>query len=130
MTEKTSGGSKGLLDSLAALAATLVSMAHTRLALLSSDLEEDRERMLSLLVLTLVGLFFLGVGLVLGIILLVILFWDTQRLLVLGVLAGLFLLSGIAVWLFAVYRFKTKPCMFSASLTELSEDWRQLSSRD
>jgi len=50
MTEKTPGGSKGLLESLTTLAATLVAIAHTRLDLLSADVEEERAHVLSLLV--------------------------------------------------------------------------------
>jgi len=129
MTDKTSGGNRGLLDSLTVLAATLVAIAHTRLALLSSDLEEDRERLLSLLVLSMVGLFCLGVGVVLGTILLVILFWDTQRILVLGLLAGAFLAVGVSVWLLAMHKVRTKPRMFSASLSELSKDRQSLVTR-
>jgi uncharacterized membrane protein YqjE len=96
MNEKTPGGSKGLLESLATLAATLVAIAHTRLDLLSADLEEDREHLLSLLVLTLAALFCLGVGLVLATILLVVAFWDTHRILALSGLAGFFLAAGMA----------------------------------
>ena len=84
MAEKTPGANKGLLESLTTLAATLVAIAHTRLDLLSADLEEDREHLLSLLVLTLAALFCLGVGVVLAAILLVVAFWDTHRLVVLA----------------------------------------------
>jgi uncharacterized membrane protein YqjE len=62
MPEKALGGSKGLLESLTMLAATLVAIAHTRLDLLSTDLEEERAHLFSLLVLALAALFCLGVG--------------------------------------------------------------------
>ena len=129
MTEKTSGGSKGLLESLTTLGATLVAIVHTRLNLLSADLEEDREHLLSLLVLTLVALFCLGVGVVLASILLVVAFWDTHRLLVLGALAGFFLTSGITAWMYAMHKARTKPRVFAASLSELLKDRQQLVSR-
>ena len=129
MTEKTPGGSKGLLESLAALAATLVAIAHTRLDLLSADLEEDRERVLSLLVLTLSTLFCLGVGVVLATILIVVAFWDTHRVLALSGLAGFFLAVGMAAWMFAMHKARTKPRLFAASLSELLKDRQQLVSR-
>lgn len=129
MTEKTPGGSKGLLESLATLAATLVAIAHTRLDLLSADLEEDRERLLSILVLTLVALFCLGVGVVLATILLVVVFWDTHRILALSGLAGFFLAVGVAAWMFAMHKARTKPRLFAASLSELLKDRQQLVSR-
>ena len=129
MTDKTSGANKGLLESLTMFAATLVAMAQTRLELLSTDLEEEREHFFSLLVLSLATLFFLGVGMVLAAILLVAVFWDTHRLLVLGSLAGLFLAAGLAAWLFAKNKTKRKPRLFAASLSELLKDRQQLISR-
>ena len=129
MPEKKPGGGRGLIESLAALAATLVAMAHTRLDLLSTDLEEDREHLFSLLVLTLAALFFVGIGVVLATIVLVVAFWDTHRLLVLGSLAGFFLAAGLAAWAFAMHKARTKPRLFAASLAELLKDRRQLSSR-
>ena len=129
MAEKTPGESKGLLASLTTLAATLVAIAHTRLDLLSADMEEDRVHLLSLLVLTLTALFCLGVGVVLATMLLVVAFWDTQRLLVLGSLAGLFLAVGMTAWMIVMHKAKTKPRVFAASLSELLKDRQQLVSR-
>lgn len=120
---------QGLLASLAALAATLVAIAHTRLDLLSTDLEEEREHLFSLMVLTLAALFCLGVGVVLATILLVVAFWDTHRLLVLGGLSGFFLTMSMAVWAFALHKARAKPRLFAASLSELFKDRQQLISR-
>jgi len=129
MTEKTSGASAGLLDSLTTLAATLVAIAHTRLDLLSLDLEEERAHLLSLLILALTALFCIGVGVVLATILLVVAFWDTHRLLVLGGLAGFFVAAGVAACLFAMHKARTKPRLFSASMSELLKDRQHLVSR-
>ncbi len=128
MAEKNPSGSKGLLESLTVLAGTLVAIVHTRLDLLSIDLEEEREHMLSLLLLALVALFCLGVGVVLVTILLVAIFWDTYRILVLGVLAGSFLAAGIAAFWFVIHKSKTKPRLFATSLSELLKDRQQLDS--
>lgn len=129
MHDKTAGDAKGLLASLTTLAATLVAMAHTRLDLLSSDLEEERAHWVSLLVLALSALFFLGIGVLLATLLLVVAFWDTHRLLVLGVLTGLFLAAGITAWRMVLHQARTKPRLFAASLAELSKDRKQLISR-
>ena len=129
MSEKTPGGGKGLLESLTVMAATLVAIAHTRLELLSADVEEDRAHVLSLLMLAMAALFFLGVGLVLAAILLVVAFWDTHRLLVLGSLAGFFLAAGMAAGAYALHKARTRPRLFAASLSELFKDRQQLVSR-
>lgn len=129
MSDQTPGESRGLLESLSTLAATLVAIAHTRLDLLSADVKEDRAHVLSLLVLALAALFFIGVGVVLASILLVVAFWDSHRLLALGSLAGLFLAAGVAAWAYALHKARTKPRLFAASLSELLKDRQQLVSR-
>ncbi len=129
MPYQTPGGGKGLLASLATLASTLVAIAHTRLDLLSSDLEEEREHLLSLLVLSLSALFFLGIGVLLATLLVVVAFWDTYRLPVLAVLAVIFLAAGISAWRIALHKARTKPRLFAASLAELLKDRQQLVSR-
>lgn len=129
MSDKTPGDGKGLLASLTALAATLVAITYTRLDLLSSDLEEERAHLLSLLVLALSALFFVGIGVLLATLLLVVAFWDTYRLPVLAVLAGIFLAAGITAWRVVLHKARTKPRLFAASMSELLKDRQQLVSR-
>lgn len=126
MSENIPGGSRGLLDSLTTLTATLVAVVHTRLNLLSSDLEEEREHFISLLVLALAALFCLGLGVLLATLLLVVAFGEANRLLVLGTLAGLFLATGISLWGVALHKVRTKPRFFAASMSELLKDRQHL----
>ena len=129
MSEVTPGEGRGLFDSLKVLAATLVALAHTRLDLLSTDLEEEREQLVSVLLLLLVALFSLGVGVVLLAILIAVVFWDSHRLLALGGLTGVFLAGGVAAFGFARHKLRTKPKLFAASLAELAKDRQQLTHR-
>lgn len=121
--------SKGLIESLSVLASTLVGVAHTRLELLSTDLEEDRQHLLLLVGLYLAVAFCLALGLVLVAILLVVAFWESHRLVALGSLAGFFLTTGLVIWVFAKYKAKTKPKLFLATLLELLKDKQSLDSR-
>lgn len=129
MTENASGESKGLFESLSMFGATLVAIVHTRLELLSLDLEEEREHLFSIMLTALIAVFLLGIGVVLSAILLVVIFWETHRLLVLGILTVFFLLVGIATGALALYKIRAKPRIFSSSLSELQKDTEQLSSR-
>ena len=129
MSEHSLGAGKGLLESITRLAATLVAIAHTRLDLLATDLETDREHLLSLLMWALAALFCLGVGVLLAVLLLVVAFWDTHRLLVLGSLAALFLAAGGAAGWFVLHIARTRPRLFATSLSELLKDRQQLISR-
>lgn len=129
MTDNAPVVSKGLFESLSSFAATLVALAHTRLDLLSTDIEEERAHLFLLLALALAALFFIGIGVVLATILLVVAYWDTHRLLVLGSLAGIFLAVGLAAVAVTVHKLRSKPKLFAASLSELYKDRQQLVSR-
>lgn len=118
--------SEGLLQSLKNLAISLIAIVHTRLELLSTDLEEGRERFISLLAMAFISLFSLCFGAVLLTILIVVVFWDTHRLLVLGSLTGMFIVVGMLVGAVVVRRLKTMPRMFEASLAELLKDHQEL----
>lgn len=111
------------------LATTMVGIAHTRLELLSVDLEEDRAHLLSLVFLYLAAIFCLVVGLILATILIVFVLWEDHRLLALSLVAGFFLLIGLVIWFLAMRKTKTKPRLFSSSLSELFKDKEKLESR-
>ncbi|HEY9210565.1 MAG TPA: phage holin family protein [Methylotenera sp.] len=117
---------EGLLNSLKNLTVTLIAIIHTRLELISTDLEEGRERFISLLAMAFVSLFSLCFGAVLLTILLVAVFWDTHRLLVLGSLTGLFLITGAVLAAIVVRKLKSMPRMFEASLAELIKDHQEI----
>lgn len=121
--------SEGLFVSLKNLTATLIALIYTRLDLISTDLEEGRERMLSLLVVTFVSLFCLCIGALLLAMMIVVVFWDTHRLVALGSLTGVFLVAGLILCRIAIRELRAMPRMFAASLTELSKDQQQLESR-
>lgn len=112
----------GLLHSLKSLSATLIAIIYNRLDLLSTDMEEARERLLSLLVLTFVSLFCLCLGMVLLAMLVVVIFWDTHRLVALSALTGFFLLAGAILSIVTMRALHNMPRVFAASLTELSKD--------
>lgn len=126
MTEEARAPAGGLFESLKAVAGGVVSIVHTRLELLSNDIEEARAQFIALLVLGLAALFFLGVGAVLLAILIVVAFWESHRLAALAGLTGFFLAGGAGlVWL-VVHKMRTRPRLFDASLAELSRDRQQL----
>jgi len=126
MTDKASTSSIGLFESLKALTATLVTIVHTRLELLSTDLEEDRERLMSLVMMSLIALFSLLIGAVLVTITLVVAFWDSYRVLALASISGVFIIVGVGTWIAAVRQAKKKPKMFVASMLELVKDRKHL----
>lgn len=122
MTAENHPSSKGLFESLKALTGTLIAIVYTRLELFSTELEEERERLAILLILMLVALFCIGVGVVLAVLLVVVTFWDTHRLLILAGLTGVFLTGGLSASWLALHKLRTKPRLFAATLAELRQD--------
>ena len=130
MSENAQRSAEGLLGSLKSLSSLVVAIAHNRLNLLSTDLEIAREQMVSVLIMVLVALFSLCFGALLLALFVVVIFWDTHRLIALGSVTGLFLLVG-SLYLWRVLRaLKKMPATFEASLTELAKDYKALKSDD
>lgn len=125
-TEEGTASKRGLLDSVKTLITTLLAMGQTRLELLSNDLEEERAWLTSMMVWTLIALFCAALAVVLVTLLVVVVFWDTYRLLALSVMIGVFVVGAGFAWRVACNMSRSKPRLFSASLAELSKDREQL----
>ncbi|WP_295760716.1 phage holin family protein [Undibacterium sp.] len=111
-----------IVDSVGRLAGTLVGILHTRLGLIAVEVEEEMSRFSSYLLWSLVALFCGGIAVLLGVLLVVALFWDTHRIEVLMTLIALFAASAmILVWRLSK-ALKNKPRLLAYSLNELSKD--------
>jgi uncharacterized membrane protein YqjE len=128
MSENTPHSAEGLLGSLKSMTALAVAIAHNRLNLLSTDLEVAREKMVSVLIMVLVALFCICFGALLLALFVVVIFWDTHRLIALGGVTGLFVLIGLVCLLRVIKALKAMPATFEASLAELAKDYKQLKS--
>lgn len=117
-------GNPGLFSALRNMSATLVAAARTRIELARNDLEIERLRLVRTLILGLAALFCLGVGLLLVVALIVLLNWE-NRVVVLAVLAAVFLGGGGLLYA-AMQKANRSHQAFSATLSELEEDIRQL----
>lgn len=127
MSEPASGDAgAGIVQSLRNLAATLVALLRTRFELLATEIEEERIRLLQLLLWAAVALFFFAVGIVLLVILFVAVFWDSYRITAIVTLAGIFLAAGVGAAMCVRNLIKARPRLFSASLEELARDKDQL----
>ncbi|MDO8651429.1 MAG: phage holin family protein [Undibacterium sp.] len=111
-----------IVDSVGRLAATIVGILHTRLALVAVEVEEELTRFSSYLLWSLVALFCAGIAVLLGVLLVVAFFWDTHRLEVLLSLIGVF--TGIALILGWRLRaaLHSKPRLLAYTLEELRQD--------
>ena len=118
----TESGSWG---SLKGKAASLRTIAITRLELLRNEVERIRRFAIRQLILALVMAFCASLGVVLGIVTLTVAYWE-QRLWVLGLsTAGLGLVVVVCLVLLLTGQRKREP-LLNDTIAELQEDLRQL----
>ena len=131
MTEREpdSGHSPGLLTSLQRLMATLLEVLQTRVEIVATEFEEERVRLRELVVYGVLMLFFVSVGLTLATLFVVTLYWDTNRLAVLGGVALLYLGLGGLAGIVLYRRLKCRSRLFATTVSELAKDRDQLSPR-
>ena len=111
-----------MLAALRRLGSTAVELLYTRLELLATELEEERNRVLRLLLLTAAAGFFLVLGIILLTLFIIIVAWDAHRVLAAGLLtAGYFAIGGIFA-ISARNALKTHGKLFAATLAELKKD--------
>lgn len=123
---ETKAPAGGLLASLQRLLATLLDIVQTRVAIVATEFEEERARLRELVVFGFVALFFVNLGIVLLTLFVVMLFWETHRLYVMGGFALLYLGVGVVAGISLRHRLKSRPRLFATTLAELSKDRDQL----
>ena len=123
------GPISALFKSLSNLLATFVAIAHTRLELLTTELQEEMHNIAEILMWSLVAVFAAGIGLFLAALVVIFLFWDTHRLLAsLAVTAFFFVLALVAA-LTLRSKVRNRPKLLENTLAELAKDRKQLERR-
>jgi uncharacterized membrane protein YqjE len=111
------------------LATALLDAGRTRLELAALEFEEARARATDNLVLVLVAAAAFGFAVLAASMLVVVLFWDSNRIAALAGMALLYLLIGVfALWRVSEHK-KADPRAFAATLAELERDRAFVASR-
>lgn len=115
-------GPVGLLASLRGFAATAVGLLRTRLELFKLELHEEAGRLLGLLLWGFAAVLLAVVGAAFVAVFIVVLFWDGQRLVALGMFAALFVGAAALAVGMALRLARRGSGLFAASLAELRRD--------
>ena len=120
--DEPQGPASSLLQSLVRLGGTLLATVQTRVELLTTELSEDVERGVRILLWGFVALLAGVLGALLVGITLILYFWDTHRLgAAVGVTMAFLLMAVIAGWV-ARERLREKPRLLDATRSELRHD--------
>jgi uncharacterized membrane protein YqjE len=119
----------GVVDSIRLFLAGWIAVIRTRVDILSVEIEEQREWLEQLVLMAVAALFCMSLGLILLTMLIVVAFWETHRLWVLGGFSFLYLAGGVALWLALRSKMKSKPRIFASTGSELEKDFAALNPR-
>ncbi|HYC46128.1 MAG TPA: phage holin family protein [Burkholderiales bacterium] len=114
--------SPGLLASVKRLGATFVATLHSRIELIAHEFERERIRVTRLLLLAVAALFFLLLGAMTATMFVIVLFWDSQRLVVIGFLTVLYVGLGAGLLLFTKTEAARSKRPFSSTVEQLRKD--------
>lgn len=126
MSETDRGPSGGILHSLGQLGATFVGLLQTRVEIVATEFEEERVRIRQAIVLALIAGVCLAIAALLAVSFLVVIFWESNRLLAIGVLFLVFFGIGGGCVLRLMHEGRTRPRLFATTISELAKDRERL----
>ena len=114
-----------MLNAIKNIAGTLLATLQTRLALLGNELQVQKLVLAQQMALGLAMVFCVGLGVLVSLALLLVMWWE-QRVLILSVSTAVFFL--LAWWCYAALRRTLSPneAVFGGSLAALAQDLEQL----
>lgn len=111
-----------LFGAVRRMLSTTLAIAQTRAELLTTELQEEVQHAASILLWSLVALFFASLSVLMIAITVLIAFWDTHRLLAALIICGVFIVLAVGTGLYARARVRSRPKFLSATLNELRRD--------
>ena len=126
MAEQETGPIGRLIGSLSALLASLLAIGRTRLELFSVELQLELQRLAALALWALVALCASVIAAVLLGLSIIIVFWDSHRILAALLVTGAFLLAAVLAVLVRRARIRSKPPILAGTLAELARDLERL----
>jgi len=104
------------------IGANLLAMLRTRLELAAIELQEETHRLFGYLAWGVAAAFFGVVAVLLAILFVLVLFWDTHRLLAVGGMTLLFALGSVLAFFKVRGDLTSRPPLMAATLAELRKD--------
>ena len=112
----------GLLASIRHFGATIVALIHTRIELVSTEVEEELQRGVIILLWMMLALLFGGLAILMLAVTLLIIFWDDHRVVVAVLITVTFVVTAGFMAYLAQARIAGKPRFMAATIEELKRD--------
>ena len=126
----TTQSSSGVVVAIRSFLASWVAVLKTRVDILSTEIEEQREWLQWLTFMAVGALFFLSLGVLLLTLFVVVMVWNTGAgPWVLGAFALLYLAGGAVLGLMLRSKLRSKPRIFATTAAELAKDYASLEAK-
>jgi len=112
----------GLRSAFAELAESVIGLAGTRARLAGVELAEERARLVTRAILLLAGILLIAVAALFAGAFVVVLFWDTHRLIAIATMTVVLAVAGTLLLLRARAIGRNAPQPFATTLAELEKD--------
>jgi uncharacterized membrane protein YqjE len=112
----------GLFGSLRSALGNLLELAHTRLELISVEIEARLQNSLQLMLWSIVAFFSAALAMLMLALTLLIVFWDTHRRLAAAIITACFALLAVAAGLVVRHRLQRRTHLLAATINELRRD--------
>jgi uncharacterized membrane protein YqjE len=120
--DSPSSTSQGILGSLQNLSAGLIESVHDRVALISTELQEEKFRLIQTFIWISAAVFTAIMAVTFASLTIVFAFWDSNRIAALGALTALYG-AGVVALIVGFRRFLARqPRPFDATIRELKQD--------
>jgi uncharacterized membrane protein YqjE len=119
----------GLFQSLSNFAGTLIAIGHTRLQLLTTELQEEVRQVGAILLWAFIAAFTALLGLFLAALVVIFAFWETHRIAASLAMIAMFVAFAIFAALVLRKKLRSKPPMLDDTLAELAKDRDNLKAR-
>jgi uncharacterized membrane protein YqjE len=124
--EETREDRPGLLVSLRSMLATVLELLQTRLELFTTELEEEMHRVATLLLWSIIAIFFGGLFVLMLAVTIVIAFWDEHRLAAAVIMTSIFAIVVLVSGLIVRAKMRAHTRLLSLTLEELRRDHASL----
>jgi uncharacterized membrane protein YqjE len=119
----------GLFQSFSNFAGTLIAIAHTRLQLLTTELQEEVRQVGAILLWAFIAAFAAMMGLFLGALAVIFVFWDTHRIAASLAMIAMFVTIAVVAALLLAKKLRSKAPLLDDTLAELAKDRDNLKAR-
>jgi uncharacterized membrane protein YqjE len=116
--------------SLRALSANLIALVCDRAELIAVEFQEAKARNEQKIILLIVAALFITMGMLLAAFLVIVLFWDTHRMLAAGGVTALYLAIGVSALMRLRTIHRNSPAPFAATMSEFANDLRLFREQD